>query len=266
MVLSRGRRQHPVASFRRQTSLARRAMFGGFANSLIPFPPHKFNGWGSHFTSESGRRRNHARFISQLGNGAYGPRFGRQTHPRGYGVPRHPTFRLRNFGSYSGRYAGGFPRRPMRPTRSSYYMRSSAYRNPYMGSGCGVQPRPSYSRPSWNAPFIRPPVMRRGYPPASRRRETYPAQWYNDTEFSDEEVDDYDDPYEDSEYDDTHYGSGYGQYRSYVTDYDESDEDDAFDDDGYDEEEDYDYDQYDRHGSHPTSSHHQHRHGRDDWY
>jgi hypothetical protein len=107
--------------------------------------------------------------------------------------------------------------------------------------------------------------MRRGYPPPSRRHETYPAQWYNDTQFSDEEDDDYDDFYEDSEYEDTPYGNGYRRQRSYATDYDETDEDDDFDDIGYVDDEDYAYHQYDRRGFYPSSSRHQYRDCEDDW-
>jgi hypothetical protein len=123
--------------------------------------------------------------------------------------------------------------------------------------------------PPWNTPYRRSPLSRRGYPPSSRRHETYPTQWYNDNTFSDED-DDYSDLHDDSDGEDMPYRSLYGRQRSYATDYDESDEDEDFDgddDDGYGDEDDYDdndYDQYNHYGS-GSYGFHQHRNRRGGW-
>ncbi|KAF2684061.1 hypothetical protein K458DRAFT_404372 [Lentithecium fluviatile CBS 122367] len=266
MVFPGRRRQRAVAPFPHQRALIPGAMLGGLGSSLVPFHRDKLIAWGSPYAGgSSSRRRNHARFASPFAQAAYGHRFGRQPHIRGYGHSRAPFSRLSNLGGYPGSYAGGYSRRPSSSMYPGYRMGSAAYRNPYMGPGYGVRPRPIYGRSSWNTPLRRPPSMRRGYPPSSRRRETYPTQWYNDTTFSDEEDDDWDDPYEESDCEDTRYGSTYGRQRTYATNYDDSDEDDDdFDDEGYDDEDGYDDDQYDPYSSNLYSSH-QYRSGRGDW-
>jgi hypothetical protein len=105
------------------------------------------------------------------------------------------------------------------------------------------------------------PMMRRGYPPSSRR----PTQWYNDMQYSDEEEYDYDDPCDESEFEDDHYGNGYGHHRVYATEYDDSEWDEDYNEDNeYDEDEEDDYGEYDRHGGYGYGAH-QYRGERDDW-